>query len=251
MDIIDVFYLIYLIMMCIPGILIMIKALKINLTNVVYFGLLMVFNGLASIPGILDLSYLTPVFRNVGFIFLMLFTQKTFYENKKSPFPILLICIIIAAVTTIIIEVVGFTIVDPAISYIGDISLATSMFIAFSWCGYAALTSYKEVKSLSIEPHFKKRYQFLGVVAFINDIPAILFVLQAPLNVVLQTDLLPLVFLGFLITSMIAVFIYYILWFMPTSVKNYFNKGYTSKKSAEEELSEEELMKGIKEEIDK
>jgi len=252
MDIIDVFYLIYLIMMCTTGTLIIIKALKVKLTNVAFFGLLIVFNGLASIPGILNLTYITPIFRNIGFLFLMLFTQKTFYENKKSPFSIFLICIIIAASTTIIIEIITLFIIDDVIMFIGDISLATSMLITFTWCAYASLISYREVKLLDIEPHNKKRYQILGIVAFINNIPATIYLLRAPLGVVLHTDLIPLVFLGFLITSMIAIFFYYILWFMPTSVKNYFNKGYTSKKSGtDEELSEEDLMKNIKEEIDK
>lgn len=239
--------------MCIPGTLIIIKALKINLTNVAYFGLLIVFNGLASIPGILGLTYITPIFRNIGFISLMLFTQKTFYENKKSPFPILLICIIIAASTTVTIEILSLFTTNTVIMFIGDLSLATSMLIAFSWCFYASNVSYKEIKLLDIEPHNKKRYQILGIVAFINNFPAILFVMRVPLDIILQTDLIPLVFLGFLITSMIAVFFYYILWFMPTAVKNYFNRGYTSKKTEEEEgeLSEEDFMKSIKEEIDK
>ena len=90
--------------------------------------------------------------------------------------------------------------------------------------------------------------------SLINNIPATIYVLRAPLGFVFHTDLIPIVFLGFLITSMIAVLFYYILWFMPTSVKNYFNKGYTPKKpgaAEEEELSEEDLMKSIKEEIDK
>ena len=154
--------------------------------------------------------------------------------------------------TTITIELITLLIIDDVIMFVGDLSLASSMFIAFSWCGYASFISYREVKLLDIEPHNKKRYLILGVVAFINNIPATIYVLRAPLGFVFQTDLIPLVFLGFLITSMIAVFFYYILWFMPTSVKNYFNKGYAPKKTAaEEDLSEEDLMKSIKEEIDK
>ena len=147
-------------MMCIPGTLIIIKALKINLTNVAYFGLLIVFNGLASIPGILGLTYITPIFRNIGFISLMLFTQKTFYENKKSPFPILLICIIIAASTTVTIEILSLFTTNTVTMFIGDLSLATSMLLAFSWCFYASNVSYKEIKLLDIEPHNKKSYRY-------------------------------------------------------------------------------------------
>jgi len=249
----QIYYYFYLIVWCITGVLIIVKAVKSKINNLIPFGLSLISLGLASIPELLeiDISYsAAAIFRGVGLIFLLVFIEKTFYEGKKSPFIIFTACLIVGASLMVILDLWNKTTPSTMLSYARDLSFAFTIFISFSWLTYASLTSYKGVKTLSVEPHIKKRYQILGAVAFINLIPATFLSVEIPIAQTIFSDFSTIVLLGFLISSLITIIFYYLLWFMPVSVKNYFNKGYTPK-IEEEEISEEELMKRIKEEIGK
>jgi len=248
----ELYYYVYLILWCVTGVFIIIKAVKSKTNNLIPFALSLISLGLASIPELLGSYAGAAIFRGIGLIFVLLFIEKTFYEEKKSPFVIFVICLIVGASMMAIFDLWSKVTPSKLLEYIRDLSFAISLMITFAWLTYASLSAYKRVKTLEIEPHIKKRYQILGAVAFINLIPATFLSIEIPLAVTIIPDFADIVLIGFLASSLLTIVFYYLLWFMPTSVKKYFNKDYTPKVIEEdEEISEEELMKSIREDIGK
>jgi hypothetical protein len=235
---------------CVTGVFIIIKAVKSKTINLIPFGLSLISLGLASIPELFGSYSGAAIFRGIGLILVLLFIKKTFYEEKKSPFVLFVICLIIGASFMAIFDLWSKVTPSKLLEYIRDLSFAISIMIPFCWLTIASYSSYKRVKTLEIEPHIKKRYQILGVVAFINLIPATFLSVEIPLAITVMPDFSDIVLIGFLVSSLLTIVFYYILWFMPASVKNYFNKDYTPKVIEEDvEISEEELMKSIREDI--
>ena len=248
----ELYYYVYLILWCITGVLIIVKAVKSKTKNLIPFALSLIALGLSSIPELLGSYSGAAIFRGIGLILVLVFIKKTFYEEKKSPFALFVICLIIGASMMAIFDLWSKVTPSKLLEYIRDLSFAISLMITFAWLTYASFTSYKGVKTLDIEPHIKKRYQILGVVAFINLIPATFLSIEIPLAVTVLPDFSEIVLIGFLISSLLTIVFYIMLWFMPTSVKNYFNKGYAPKVKTEEiEMSEEELMQSLKEDMGK
>ncbi len=246
----ELYYYVYLILWCVTGVFIIIKAVKSKTINLIHFGLSLISLGLASIPELFGSYSGAAIFRGIGLILVLFFIEKTFYEEKKSPFVLFVICLIIGASFMAIFDLWSKVTPSKLLEYIRDLSFAISIMIPFCWLTFASYSSYKLVKTLEIEPHIIKRYQILGVVAFINLIPATFLSVEIPLAITVMPDFSDIVLIGFLVSSLLTIVFYYILWFMPTSVKNYFNKDYTPKVIEEDvEISEEELMKSIREDI--
>ena len=173
----------------------------------------------------------------------LIFIDRTFYQDRKSPFKLLLALTLVLGALTII----SFTLFELSIIFQQNVAFFIhniflgALFVIFGlWSFIAASGSLKSFSSSdAVEPWVKGRY---GLVKFYS-ICIILVGSLTPFTPVEGTVNWAL--LVILVANILRITGETIAWIMPNFLKNYFNRGFTST-DISEELSEEEILEAMK-----
>ncbi|MFX1278000.1 MAG: hypothetical protein ACFFA3_01190 [Promethearchaeota archaeon] len=235
----------------------MIKTKTYNLLPLILFFLItslrLVFYAL--VPSLIIITLFLNQFPN---ILIVIFTKLTFFKDKKSPFKIFLLILIIVRSIDFIIRLI-FQISIPMTTSLEESNLVYYFFILFSitisfllshlWLGIIALKYYYYLKYINIEPWVKKRYQLIGLSSIIYSLSIFIYYF-IPYNVIglyeFPNVIYSYIILGFTIFYSICAFI---AWIMPKRLKKFYNRGF--KRLSEKEYSENELMEVIEKELSK
>ena len=223
------------------------RAKKTSQKGVYFLSLQIIFLGISMISEILGIilsiqfiGYTTGI---IPMIFALLFVQKVFYSEKKSPvkkiFPIFAVVLIINLVIfslQFVNQAVGLSIYN----IYGKLTMAALALLAYSFEIYAPIKEWTKIRALNIENHVKTRYWLFGISQIAYTITTLTFYAVDPT----QGGENPVVFVLTIITFAIMgfyVFGTYLTWFMPDWFKKLLNG---PEQEIEEELSEEEIMEG-------
>jgi hypothetical protein len=188
-------------------------------------------------------------------ICLVIFTKYTFFREKKSSFIFLLVSLIIVKIIDFVLKLyIPFSIplsfvlepVEIPFFYLYVTVSSLSILLSYPWLGLTALKYYKSIKPKEMEPWIKIRYKLIGYSSLIMLINGILYFLF-PIETYSWEQLYPFI-IGLLITINTTIFSIsnLIAWIMPQRLKDYLNRNY--KGSVDENLTENEIMKKIREE---
>ena len=177
-------------------------------------------------------------------IILSIFTQNTFYKEKKSPFLIILIILTIVLILMIIVLFTNPNPYEMAFIYRLNLSILYSIqhLITGFWYGYVSLKHYYKYKKMEIRPWIKMRYLLGGIaaVAFGMLGPQIFIYTIATIDSFNPNHLLLIISLIISVTLMSIFSIgSLITWVMPKRIKQFFDRKFTQIKY--EDLSEEEI----------
>ena len=227
------------------GIILIIRAKKTKLVNLnaLAFMLFCESIGYLFYTSVLNHLFLFYLFVSIMWFPFMIFVEKTFYQEKKSPFKIiLLITTVLSALTCIVIGIYQFgPIQDNNTLFFARIVFSLAMGVTASWMLYSSITSYIEIKSAKgVEPWIKIRYLLVFLYTF-GQIGIALTWPFFPYDKSINAPYL----IGAL--CLVAIIIgQFLAWVMPPGFKKWLNRNYTPG-DVEEELSEEEIMKSFKE----
>ncbi len=253
--VINILYLIYLGSQLITSIFLLIRMIKLKQFNLLFLVLFFFLNPLEIIfILIIGSSAIINMLSNIS---LVIFTKYTFFKERKSPFLFLLFSLVIVKLSDFILKIfipisiplnIVLTPSEIPFFYLFLILTASSVLLSYLWLGLASLKYYKLIKVENIEPWIKKRYQILGYSSIIITLNSIIYLLFPP-NTYDWEAIFPFT-LGLLLTINTTIFSLsnLIAWIMPQRLKNYLNKDYQG--IVEEDLSEDELMKTIKKQLD-
>lgn len=173
----------------------------------------------------------------IGYILTVLFTNSTFYKDTKSKAKLVLVCVIILG----IIQISFFIINDRQLYYYRVILDVPYTLLVFNWLAFSSYRVYRRIKIENVQTWIKIRYKMIAIFSFIlslNNIPE--FFQPRGTNWGDPTNMISLMVFGAMTIIVIIFSIGFSLaWFMPNSLKKFFNRNYTSVK--EESISEEEL----------
>jgi hypothetical protein len=192
-------------------------------------------------------SLFLEIFVFTGYILTVLFTNLTFYKDTKSRANLVLICAIILG----IIQFPYFILNLSQLYYI-HVALDTPYtLLVFNWLAFSSYRVYKRLKSENIQPWIRVRYKMIFIFSLIlslNNIPE--FFQPHGISWGDPTNAVSLMVFGAMATLVIIFSIGFSLaWFMPKSLKKFFNRNHTLEK--EESLSEEELNSILKNQLSK
>ena len=173
----------------------------------------------------------------------LIFIDRTFYQDRKSPFKLLLTLTIVLGALAII----SFIIFDQSIIFeqstaflLHNIFVGALFFIFGLWSLIAAAGSLKVFSSSdAVEPWVKGRYRLVKF----YSISIILLGSLTPFTPVEGTVNWAL--LVILVVNILRITGETLAWIMPKFLKKYFNRGYTSPDTSLQ-LSEEEIMEGMR-----
>ena len=172
----------------------------------------------------------------------LIFIDRTFYQDRKSPFKLLLTLTLVLGALTII----SYTMYDlsltnqQAIAFLIHNIFVGALFVIFGlWSYIAAAGSLKSLSSSdAVEPWVLGRYKLVKFysicIILVGSLTAFTPV-QGTVNWALSV---------ILVANILRIAGETITWIMPNFLKKYFNRGYTSVDIIEE-LSEEEIMEGM------
>lgn len=250
--------LVWIVLQLIVALFLLNKMIKTKIYNLLALILFFIINSIRIIfyglfPSLLIIFLILIQFPN---ILLVIFTKQTFFKDKKSPFMVFLIILIIVRSIDFIIRL-NFQISIPLTTSLDESNLIYYYYILFSitisfllshlWLGIVALKYYYSIKSINIEPWIKKRYQLIGLSSIIYSLSIFIYYF-VPYNVVglwaFPNVIYGYIVVGFTIFYSLSAFLG---WVMPKSLKKFFNKDF--KRPTEKEYSENELMEMINKEL--
>jgi hypothetical protein len=186
----------------------------------------------------------------LGEIVLVMFIQKTFYQDRKSPF---LIFMILALV------VLGFAMYNAFFLEFNGVRMwglpyySPFNWIWLIWVGYQAYKKiaadplvedwvkvrYKLVIAYSVAAFAAPIYSLLSIIA-LKSMPMATF-LYAPTTILIAQ-------VAILVFTTLGIILEYMAWVMPEGYRTWLNRNYHSpvQDTAELELSEEEIMRKLK-----
>ncbi len=173
----------------------------------------------------------------------LIFIDRTFYQDRKSPFKLLLTLTLVLGVLTII----SFTmfelsiIFQPSVAFFLHNIFLGALFVIFGlWSFIAASSSLKSfISSDAVEPWVKGRYRlvkFYSICIILVGSLTSFTPVEGTVNWALMV---------ILVVNILRISGETIAWIMPNSLKKYFNREYTSPDTSLE-LSEEEIMEGMR-----
>lgn len=173
----------------------------------------------------------------------LVFIDRTFYQDRKSPFKLLLALTLVLGVLT----VVSFITFERSIIFEQNVAfLLHNIFVGADfaifglWSFIAATSSLKSFNSSdAVEPWIKGRYRLVKFYSICIILVGSL-TLFTPVEGTLNWALLVI-----LVANILRIAGETLAWIMPNFLKKYFNRGYTSIDIIEE-LSEEEIMEGMR-----
>ncbi len=183
-----------------------------------------------------------PFFLSVGLgeVVMVMFIQKTFYQDRKSPYLIFMVIALVFLVANM------------------TIALFIAFFSPFNWLwliwvGYQA---YKKIATNPmVEDWIKARYKLViaySIVALAAPLYTILsfmaFGIPSLAAWLFNETNGPLAGVVILVFTTIGIALEYLAWVMPEGYRNYLNRNYQppAQDTPELELSEEELMRKFK-----
>ena len=179
-------------------------------------------------------------------IFLSLFIRLTFYKDKRSPFALILVISTVVFIVSLIVGVINPTTIKDMYFFLGQFTLNILIMIAAYWYSFVAFKQYNTFKNQDIQPWIKKRYLISSITSFCfassGLSSTIIEIVNWDLSIRIISIFSLLITTILLITFVIGSFL---AWVMPERLKQFFNKNY--RKTEEVELSEEEIMKQLKE----
>jgi len=192
------------------------------------------------------------LFRHLGFtvsvflanFFLLVFTNRTFFTDKKSPFFRFFLIIFTASLIHAVLRILDLFPGEWQMTAFYNILISIIMAIPGYWFGYLVIKQYRSIKMENIEPWIKMRFLIAGIGALLNGsvgwLAYLIVISQIPgVDPAGNLELITLLISALiLITFSIGFFIAFV---MPERMKQYFNRNY--KPTDEETLSEEEIMK--------
>jgi hypothetical protein len=173
----------------------------------------------------------------------LIFIDRTFYQDRKSPFKLLFAVTLVLGALTII----SFTMFERSIILEQDIAFLLhnifvgADFVIFGlWSFIAASSSLKSFSSSdAVEPWVKGRYKLVKFYSICIILVGSL-TLFTPVEGTVNWALLVI-----LVANILRIAGETISWIMPNFLKKYFNRGFTSTDIIEE-LSEEEILEAMK-----
>ena len=194
---------------------------------------------LFGLPSIYNLFWLR--WNSLGIVFIALFTNETFYMDRRSPLKRLLVFTLLCIVTGLCLTLSSNPTSLPALIGGGMINLAN--IVNWGWHGLAARKAYKAIAAEKSVPDWvKARYQLIFVYSLLIPITAVLAVSQP-----LQITWLSLITGLFLL---VILLIQFLAWVMPEPFRRYLSRNENSENTNQtvEPLSEEEIMQRMAEE---
>jgi hypothetical protein len=183
----------------------------------------------------------------IGYVLTVLFTNTSFYKDTKSKAKLVLLCVIILG----LIQIPFFILNINQLYYIRVALDVPYTLLVFNWLAFSSYSVYKRIKIEKIQPWIIIRYKLIFIFSFIlslNNIPEFF----QPSGTIWgdPTNIVSLMVFGAMATIVIIFSIGFSLaWFMPISLKKYFNRNYAP--VDEESLSEEELTIILKNQLSK
>ena len=222
-----------------------------NLAGLVLFFLIY---DLQFLGGFFFPSIFYVIIGQVCMIFLLIFIKFTFYKNTRSLFPYLMVLFFISKIAGSTISFF-YDFRVPLVTAILDEEILLYQFYkiviilevspAFLWLTFAAFRTYNNLKNYEIGPWVKKRYLIItysSLIFALSNISTIMFP-SVPgyenVNIV-HSIFIASSFLVFSFGNLIA-------WVMPTKLKKYFNRNFSS--TFDDDISEEEIMRKASEEL--
>ncbi len=241
----DIIVIIFIILRIVIGFIVLERARRTKLTNL-YVLTAMFFNegiGYIFLISLIDNSFLFNLIIPLNWILYLVFTDRTFYKDKKSPFLIFLAINITFNVFLIIVSGIyqfGPT-HDLLFFHLGRIGVSFGMGIMISWLIYASLQSYSKIKANeSVEPWIKARYLLIVLYGF------------GTIGIALSWSFVPIdksINIFYFTTSLsllILILGQYLAWVMPNVLKSFLNRNFKPAK-VPEELDEEEILRSFQE----
>jgi len=173
----------------------------------------------------------------------LIFIDRTFYQDRKSPFKMLVALTLILGVLTNISYILfeRSIISQREVAFFIHNVFVGALFVIFGvWSFIAAAGSLKVFNSSdAVEPWVKGRYR---LVKFYSTCIILVgaFTPFTPVEGTINWALLVILF-----ANILRIAGETIAWIMPNFLKKYFNRGYTSVDIIGE-LSEEEIMEGMR-----
>jgi hypothetical protein len=189
-----------------------------------------------------------PFFLSVGLgeVVMVMFIQKTFYQDRKSPYLIFMI---------IALAILG------ASMYMLSIQMAFLPYYSpfnWLWLVFVVYQAYKKIATdPAVEDWVKARYKLViaySLAALAGPIFTILSLLAFPLPALgawlfVETNIQAAGVIILIFTT-IGIALEYLAWVMPESFRSYLNRNYKPPvlDSADLGLSEEEIMRRLQDE---
>jgi hypothetical protein len=254
--IINFLYAIFFGSQLITGIFLLIRTIKIKQLNLIPLVLFFFLNPLEIVLILfVGTSNIVNIFSNISLLF---FIKFTFFRDRKSSFMYLLVSLIIVKILDFSLKLyipfsipLNFVVTSSEVPYFYLYLTLTSLsvLLSYPWLGLTALKYYHLIKAREIELWVKVRYKLIGYSSLIITINAILYLFM-PIDTY-DWEYLNSFIIGLLITINTTIFSIANLfaWVMPKKLKNYFNRHYQA--TVEENLTEEEIMNKVREDLDK
>jgi hypothetical protein len=173
----------------------------------------------------------------------LVFIDRTFYQDRKSPFKLLLaLTLVLGALTVVFFMIFEQSIIfEPNTSFLLHNIFVGADFVIFGlWSFIAAASSLKTFSSSdAVEPWVKGRYRLVKFYSICIILVGSL-TLFTPAEGTVNWALLVI-----LVANILRIAGETIAWIMPNLLKKYYNRGYTTT-ALIEELSEEEIMEGMR-----
>ena len=173
----------------------------------------------------------------------LVFIDRTFYQDRKSPFKLLLaLTLVLGALTVVFLLIFQQSIIfEPNTSFLlHNIFVGADFAIFGLWSFIAAASSLKTFSSSdAVEPWVKGRYRLVKFYSICIILVGSL-TLFTPVEGTVNWALLVI-----LVANILRIAGETIAWIMPNFLKKYYNRGYTTT-ALIEELSEEEIMEGMR-----
>jgi hypothetical protein len=183
----------------------------------------------------------------IGYVLTVVFTNTSFYKDTKSKAKLVLVCVIFLG----FIQIPFFILNLSQLYYIRVALDVPYTLLVFNWLAFSSYSVYRRIKIENIQPWIKIRYKLIFIFSFIlslNNIPE--FFQPTGTYWGDPTNIVSLLVFGAMATIVIIFSVGFSLaWFMPISLKNYFNRNYAPVN--EETLSEEELTLILKNQLSK
>jgi len=194
-----------------------------------------IFLTLSPVTNLLWPFFLT---HGLGEVTLVMFIQKTFYQDRKSPY-LIFMALALAVLAADMIYAVFLPYHSPF------------NWIWLLWVGYQA---YKRIAAdRAVEDWVKARYKLIiaySLAALVAPLWTILYLitLVAPAFATWLFDPTALVVaqVGLLVFVTIGIVLEYLAWVMPGRYQKWLNRNYQPPTQDEGELSEEEIMSQLK-----
>jgi hypothetical protein len=173
----------------------------------------------------------------------LIFIDRTFYQDRKSPFKLLLTLTLVLGALTIISFIMfeRAILFQPNITFLLHNIFVGADFVIFGlWSFIAASGSLKLFSSSdAVEPWVKGRYKLVKFYSICIILVGSLTVFT-PVEGTVNWALLVILF-----ANILRIAGETIAWVMPNIFKKYLNRGYESSDMSLE-LSEEEIMEGMR-----